>query len=255
MFKITEQVLRQIIREEIGRSLDEASIIRRSAGGQETRREAPPESRGEGFRRKQITSIDDVRFKSGRDLVPGSPFIGGSDAFERTYNDGKLRFPVMMSRKVGPKAGDIESFMRFVDAPVIKEDDIVIVPELLGNDTLGAGVVTVINVLRFNLGDRDVNVPVASIKFPANARGGDRDSVIDNIGTAFLVRIGSNKTESGRDNMITTNGALARRQANRSSEPEVRTTSRSSGGDRTPPSSGRPSMSDHDRERLGLRRR
>lgn len=211
---INESVLRRIIREELARHLNETTTLRRRAGETSggVRRETD-----DVFRRREVKGIDDVIFDPRRDSGPGSPFIGGTEAFEKTYNNGKLRVPLVLKKHV---PGGIEKFMIFVDAPAIKEDDIVIVPELFDSGELGAGVVTSIRQMKTR--DRNGNIieaPVASIQFPPEARKSGVGGTIQGVGLAFLVRLGSFKTESGREKMSVNNRMRASYEKQRREEP------------------------------------
>jgi len=246
--RISESLLRKIIVEEIMRSINEAPIIRRR-GGEETRVDEPKPER---FTRREVRSIDDVRFDPTRDVSSSSPFIGGSPAFEKTYNNGKLKVPMVLKRHI---PGGIEKFMIFVDAPAINENDIVVVPELLDSGELGAGIVTSIRRVPVRVNGRDEAVPVASVQFPADARTSGVGGTISGIGLAFLVRIGSSKTESGRDKMIV-NNSIRRKNVDRRREEPVQTVKYSSGGTSSDDDRRRDRASaDFTRDMLGLKRR
>lgn len=242
---ISESMLRRIIREE----LLEASIRRPGgAPGTERRLEEPP---NQGFKRRVVRSISDVVFNRKRgDDMPGSPFIGGSEAYEKTYNDGKLKIPLILSKWVGPR---LEDFMIFVDAPIIREGDVVIVPELLETGELGAGIVTSESRIEYTTGDgREVGIPVASVQFRPEGRDSGSGGTIADIGRAFLVRIGSSKTDSGMEKLLQTNSIRRKNKERRSNEPEMKL------APREPEPSSRASharQADYARELLGVKRR
>lgn len=213
MMRITEAVLRKLIREELIRNINETKSITRKASGEE--------KRVEEFARQPVEAINHVRFlckplppkgdKSERPVDPyakqarsGSPFIATGqpgDAYSKTYNDGQETFRITLKRK-GPR-GEDEKFSIKVEAPSIKEDDIVVIPELLKNGKMGAGVVTMTHVLKAENygGPAGATIPIATVKFDDNATTNGIGSSYTNIGWAFLVRLGSYKTDSGKTKM------------------------------------------------------
>lgn len=210
--RITESVLRKLIREELLRNINETKSITRKASGEERRVKE--------FVRKPVESMNNVRFRckpiiKGEppeddcdDARPGSPFVATGkpgDAYSKTYNDGQETFRMTLLKK-GPR-GEDEKISIFVEAPTIKEDDIVIVPELLRQGKMGAGVVTMTHVLKAENygGPAGATIPIATVKFENNATDSGVGASYTNVGWAFLVRLGSFKTESGRAKMVDAN--------------------------------------------------
>ena len=213
MMRITEAVLRKLIREELIRNINETKSITRKASGEE--------KRVEEFARQPVEAMNNVRFlckplppkedKSERPVDPyakqartGSPFIATGqpgDAYSKTYNDGKETFRVTV-KKTGPR-GEEEKRSIEVDAPAIKENDIVVIPELLAQGKMGAGVVTMTDVLDAESygGPAKATIPIATVKFDGDATTNGIGSSYTKIGWAFLVRLGSYKTDSGKTKM------------------------------------------------------
>lgn len=208
--KITESVLRKIIKEEI-LSLAEADVIRRRKGDDgavtTTRTKdlssEPPRSSGG---RKVVRAIEDVQFRVSengkrflgtdaereRAIAPDSAFVGPSEAYDNTYNGGVKRIMVHAKRKI---PGGEERFRFFVEPSALKVGDMVVVPELLEMGERGPGEIlsmTNYDAVDFG-GPKGKWIPVATVRWDQDAVRGGAPSAVKNIGLAFLLKIGSSK--------------------------------------------------------------
>ena len=183
---LTESRLRKLIQEII----IESTIIRRRSG-EESRRES-------GFVRRNVTSISDVQYSGGEDAEPSSPFFASSDAYHKTYAHGQEYYKQTIKKKL--PMGD-KYFVIQAEAAPIKDDDIVIIPELFDAGKLGAGVILSSKLL-------NEEIPVANIRFMMPT--GDTITFHD-IGFAFLLRLGSSKSASGRQKYDDANAAMRNR--------------------------------------------
>jgi hypothetical protein len=208
--KITESVLRKIIKEEI-LSLDEADVIRRRKsddGAVTTTRtkdlsSEPPRSSGG---RKLVRSIEDVQFRVsevGKKFLrtesekaaavgPDSAFVGPSAAYDNTYNNGVKRVMVHAKRKI---PGGEEKFRFFVEPSALKVGDMVVIPELLEMGDRGPG--EIISMTNYDAidygGPKGKWIPVATVRWDQDAVRGNVPSAVKNIGLAFLLKIGTTR--------------------------------------------------------------
>ena len=206
--KITESVLRKIIKEEI-LSLAEGDVLRRRKGDDgavtttRTKDLSSEPSRSSGGK-KIIRAIEDVIFRVSEDskrflgtdaerekaLGPDSAFIGPSKAYKDTYNGGVEKIMIFAKRKI---PGGEERFRFFVEASALKVGDMVIIPELLEMGERGPG--EIINITNYDAdkfgGPKGKWVPVATVRWEPDAVLGGAPSRVRNIGLAFLLKIGS----------------------------------------------------------------
>lgn len=208
--KITESVLRKIIKEEI-LSIAEADVIRRRKGDDgavtTTRtKDLSSEPSKSSSGRKIIRSIEDVQFRVTEDgkrflgtsaeraaaVDQNSAFVAPSAAYDNTYNGGVKRVMVHAKRKI---PGGEERFRFFVEPSALKVGDMVVVPELLEMGERGPG--EIISMTNYDAvdfgGPKGKWVPVATVSWEPDAIRGGTPSRVRNIGLAFLLKIGSSK--------------------------------------------------------------
>jgi hypothetical protein len=180
--RITQQQLRQIIREELVRSMGLGLLS-----------EAVKDLHG-----YSVSSPSDVVWGPDKMIYPKerNPFVGGSPAFESWYNDGQQSVRFKGVRNVGTPDEETYFGRSYI---YFNEGDWVLVPTIW--DQMGAPA-QILTIEQRPVGgvtgaeDMDT-VPVATLRFDLpGAR------TLTNVGLAFLVKLNSDRTmdgETGRD--------------------------------------------------------